>query len=125
MTTDKQPGIGAIAIGQVSRCIISKAILSVAKSNVMEIASSIQLCMGSEFGCEAAVHAIIEDESTEPILLVNAQNAFNLLNGQLALLNIHRICPSITNLYQEDANLYVQNETVISERVSCNVILLQ
>jgi hypothetical protein len=118
---DKQPGVRPIAIGEVVRRIISKAILAVVKTDILEVTGSIQLCAGQDSGCEAAVHAmrvILQDESTEAALLVDAQNAFNCLNRQLALVNIHRICPSIaatlTNLYREDANLYVQNETVHS-----------
>ena len=82
--------------------------------------SWLYLCVGLESGCEAAVHtmqAIREDKSTKAILLADAQNAFNLLNGQLAVLNIHSICPIafiLAILYREDANLYVQNETVTS-----------
>ena len=118
---DKHPGVRPIAIGEVSRRILSKAILSVVKSDVLEVAGSVQLCAGQDAGCEAAVHAmksILENEDTQAALLVDAKNAFNLLNRRLALVNCHKICPSIavtlTNLYREDASLYVQNETVMS-----------
>jgi hypothetical protein len=118
---DKQPGVRPIAIGEVSRRIISKAILSVVKRDVLEATGSTQLCAGLEAGCEAAVHAmkaVLDDDSTQAALLVDAQNAFNLLNRQLALVNMHHICPSIaallTNIYREDASLFVQDETVLS-----------
>ena len=118
---DKSPGVRPIAIGEVSRRIISKAILAVVHSDVLDAAGSSQLCAGLKSGCEAAVHAmkkIMDDDNTQAALLVDAQNAFNLLNRQLALINIHRICPSIapilTNIYRGDSNLYVQGETVIS-----------
>ena len=118
---DKQPGVRPIAIGELPRRIISKAILSVVRLGALEIAGSVLLCAGQEAGCKTAVHAmraILEGECTQTVILVNAQNAFNLLNQQLALLNIHRICPSITpvltNLYRRDANMYVQIETVQS-----------
>ena len=93
------------------------------RPDVFEVAGSVQLCSGQEAGCETAVHAmraILEGEHTQAVILVDAQNAFNLLNQQLALLNIHRICPSIapvlTNLYRRDANLCVQKETVKSSK---------
>jgi hypothetical protein len=118
---DKQPGVRPIAIGEVSRRIISKAILSVLKADILDVAGSVQLCAGQTAGCEAAVHAmkmIFEGEDTQAALLVDAQNAFNLLNRQLALINCHRLCPSIaatlTNLYRVDSSLYVQNQTVMS-----------
>ena len=104
---DKQPGVRPIAIGEVPRHIISKAILSAVRPDVFEVAGSVRLCSGQEARCETAVHAmraILEGEHTQAVILVDAQNAFNLLNQQLALLNIHRICPSIapvlTNLYR-------------------------
>lgn len=61
-----------------------------------------------------------EDEGTEAILLVGAQNAFNVLNRQNALLNIHHFlsvhCLILTKCI-EGVNLYVQSETVISTEV--------
>ena len=91
------------------------------KSDALEVAGSVQLCAGQEARCETAIHAmraILEGEHTQAVILVDAQNAFNLLNQQLALLNIHHICPSIAlvlaYLYRRDANLYVQKETVQS-----------
>ena len=95
--------------------------MSVVGPDVLKVAGSVQLCAGQEAGSETAVHvmhAILEGKHTQAVILVDAQNAFNLLNQQLALLNIHRICPSIatvlTNLYRKDANLYLQKETVQS-----------
>ena len=55
---DKQPGVRPIAIGEVVRRIISKAILAVVKTDIMEITGSIQLCAGQDSSCEAAVHAM-------------------------------------------------------------------
>ena len=119
---DKQPGVRPIAIGEVSRRIISKAIMMVIKKDVMEAAGSIQLCTGLTDGCVAAVHSmkiIFENDCTQAALLVDAQNAFNLLNRRVALWNIHQICPSIatilTNIYREDASLFVQDETILSQ----------
>ena len=45
---------------------------------------------------------------TEAVLLVNA---FNSLNREVALLNIHQLCPSLatvlTNKYRENASLFI------------------
>ena len=52
------------------------------------------------------------------MLLVDATNAFNSLNRQAALHNIHRLCPPIatvlTNTYREDTHLFINGETLLS-----------
>ena len=56
------------------------------------MASSRQLCASQVAGVEAAVHAVRASflwDDTEAILLVDANNAFNLLNRIVALHNIH------------------------------------
>ena len=57
----------------------------------MDAAGPLQVCTGQESGCEAAIHAmhqIFADEETEGALLVDATNAFNSINWQVALYNI-------------------------------------
>ena len=59
--------------------------------DILEAAGSLQLCAGQDAGCEAAIHAIhsvFTNESTEAVFLVDAGNAFNSLNCQVALRNI-------------------------------------
>ena len=61
--------------------------------------------------------------STEGLLQVDADNAFNRLNRKVALHNIQQICPPIQaflqNYYQRQAKLFVSDasrqETVISD----------
>ena len=80
-----------IGVGEVVRGIISRAILSVVKLDILEPAGYSQLCAGQDAGNEAAVHAmraIYDDPSTEAVLLVDASNAFNNLNRHVALHNI-------------------------------------
>ena len=36
---------------------------------------------------------VFEDDDTEAILLAAAENAFNKLNGKVALQNIKQLCP--------------------------------
>ena len=69
-----------------------------------------------------AVHAmrqIFDDTNTQAVLLVDASNAFNNLNCQTALLNIHLNCPSIAkvliNTYRADTQLFVDGETILSQ----------
>ena len=84
IAVDKQPGVQPIAIGKVPRRIISKAILSVVRSDVLEVAGSGQLCAGQEARCETAVHAmraILEGEHTQAVILVDAQSVLTCLTS--------------------------------------------
>ena len=74
----------------------------------------LQLCAGQKSGCEAAVHSmanIFNDEDTDAVLLVDATNAFNLLNRRVMLNNIRLICPLVAtfviNCYNQPARLFV------------------
>ena len=62
---------------------------------------------------------MFEDDNTEAAMLVDATNAFNLLNRQTTLINIHTICQSIvivfTNMYRGDGNLYIQEQVLKSK----------
>ena len=71
---------------------------------------------------EAAVHAVRKlsnDPDTDAILLVDASNAFNLLNRKVALLNILRKCPSLAklliNTYRHNPQLFVDGEVLLSQ----------
>ena len=61
---------------------------------------------------------IFKDEHTEAVLLVDASNAFNNLNHQAALHNIHILCPPLatilSNTYQADVQLFIDGETLYS-----------
>ena len=118
---DKQPGVRPIGIGEVSRRIIGKAVLHTIKTDIQEVAGSLQLCAGQPAGCEAAVHAarqLYSEDDTQGILLVDATNAFNSLNRQLALINISHLCPVfsrfIVNTYRSAVNMYIDGECIIS-----------
>ncbi|CAM1294773.1 Uncharacterised protein r2_g398 [Pycnogonum litorale] len=119
---DKNPGVRPIGICDVVRRIISKAILSIARPEIMEVAGAMQLCSGIDSGCEAAVHAmekVYEDYDTETIILVDATNAFNSMNRQTALRNIQYLCPTISttliNMYRGNADLFTDKESFSSE----------
>ena len=118
---DKNPGVRPIGIGEVSRRIINKAILRVLHHDIQEAAGSLQLCAGQLGGCEAAIHAarsMFSSQNCEGILLVDASNAFNSLNRQLALINISHLCPPISqiliNTYRSDSLLFCGEETFLS-----------
>ncbi|XP_064388154.1 uncharacterized protein LOC135336323, partial [Halichondria panicea] len=119
---DKCPGVRPIGIGEVSKRIINRAIARVLNEDIQQAAGPLQVCAGHRSGCEAAVHAmrqVLEDSETEAILMVDATNAFNSLNRQTALRNIHKLCPPLSkvliNTYREDINLFIGGETLLSQ----------
>ena len=111
---DKNPGVRPIGVGEVLRRIIGKAILSVIKPEILSSAGNLQLCAGQAGGCEAAVHAmsdIFEEEETDALLLLDADNAFNSLNRRVLLHNIQYLCQPmaiyIRNCYSVPSRLFV------------------
>jgi len=55
---NKCPGVHPIGIGEVVQRVITRAVLSIVKLDIMEAAGPLQLCAGQDAGCEAAVHAM-------------------------------------------------------------------
>ena len=73
-----------------------------------------QVYAGQETRYEAAIHAmkkIFKEESTEVVLLVDEENAFNLINRNVFLHNISILSPAIStfvrNCYSTPAQLFV------------------
>ncbi len=120
----KPSGVRPIGIGEVLRRIVGKAVTSILKHDLVASTAPVQVCAGLPGGVEAAIHAmrrIYEDPETEAILLVDAENAFNSLNRNVALHNIQRTCPEfstyIINTYRKPAKLLIANsdELIFSE----------
>ena len=118
---DKNPGVRPIGVGEVLRSVVGKAILSVINPEIMSSAGNLQLCAGQAGGCEAAVHAmsdIFDEEATDALLLVDADNTFNSLNRKVLLQNIKYLCPLmavyIRNCYIVPSRLFVLSGTEIS-----------
>ena len=112
---DKSPGVRPIGIGEVIRRIVGKIVLNVIKPDILLSVGSVQLCAGQEAGCEAAIHAMNEiflEADTDAILLVDASNAFNVINRKVLLHNIQYLCPSMStyvyNSYCVPSRLFVQ-----------------
>ena len=65
------------------------------------------------------MRSIFASEDTEAILLVNASNAFNSLNRQVALRNARYLCHSLANFlintYREPSQLLVDGQVLWSE----------
>ena len=97
--------------------------MKVVGEDVQMAAGALQTCAGVESGIEAAIHAMAEkfqSEECEAVLLVDAENAFNRLNREVALHNIQRICPSIytflKNCNKEHSRLHLGDGTCILSR---------
>ena len=119
---DKNPGIRLIGIGETARRLIAKAILSVIRDDIQVAAGSLQLCAGQLSGYEAAVHSmrqLYSSPDVEAVIFVDASNAFNSLNRQAALFNIHHLCPLFSivliNTYRSDVNLFIGGKTLLTE----------
>ena len=101
-----------------------KVVMMISKQNVMKSAGSLQVCAGEETGAEAAIHAahdISKAHTTETVLLIDAENAFNAINRKSILHNISVICPIISayinNSYNTPGRLFIigGTETVSKE----------
>ncbi|ETW95667.1 MAG: hypothetical protein ETSY2_47825 [Candidatus Entotheonella gemina] len=119
---NKNPGARPIGIGDTARRIIAKAVLFIAASDIQNAAGCLQLCGGQMSGIEAAVHATrsaFESDDVEAVLLVDATNAFNHINRQVALQNIRRLCPPIAtiliNSYRSNIDLFIDGEVIPSQ----------
>ena len=120
---DKNPGVRPIAVGEVFRRIICKAIMKVVEYDILSATAPLQLCVGVPSACEAAVHAmesLFTRPETQGVLLVDATNAFNGLNRNVALENVPKICPALgrvfTNTYRDDIRLFVAGGGELASR---------
>ena len=110
----EKTGVHPIGVCEVARHITSKAVHSILRVDIQEAAGSIQLCAGQISGTKAAMHAIhdsFHSAQCEAVLLLDANNAFNSLNHEVALRNIESPCPSfaaiLINTYHAATELFV------------------
>ena len=101
-------------MGEILRRIIGKAIAWDLKPDFTVAAGPIQVFAGHQAGAESAVHAmcsIFQEENTEGVLLIDASNALNSLNRQVALHNIQILCPRasliLINTYRFPSRLFI------------------
>jgi len=112
----KDNGILSVGVGECLRQIIGKTITGLLKEDIIHAVGTLQTCAGLELGIEAIIQAVrksFEDDNSECLLLVDADNAFNKLNRKVSLENIKRLCPPICtylhNSYNTPAMLYLEN----------------
>ena len=101
-------------MGEVLKWIMGKAINWILKHDMQEPAGPLQTATGLKAGAEAAIHSmrlIFEDSSTEAVILVDANNAFDSINRKVALHNIQVTCPSFSkiliNTYRSPSRLII------------------
>ena len=90
------PGVRPIGVGEVLRRIRGKSITQLLRPEIIEASGTLQTCAGLQSGIEVAVHATsktFQDVTSEALLLVDAENAFNSINREAALKNVEVLCP--------------------------------
>jgi hypothetical protein len=111
---NKDPGLRPIGVGEVLRRIIGKAVTTILKKDLRDVAGGLQLCVGHEGGAEAGIHGMREiflEDDTQGLIQVDAENAFNTINRKVLIHNISYLCPEIAtyvlNCYAIPARLFV------------------
>ena len=119
---DKNPGVRPIGIGEVVRRLIGKILIRCVQYDLLELGQNRQLCLGQKCGIEYAIHTLrnaFNNTEKEAILLIDAENAFNSLNRELALKNVKLLCPSISNAlknsYSIPPSLFVNGKKLQSK----------
>ena len=98
---NKNPGVRPIGVGETLCRIMGKTIGWTLKHDIQIAAGPLQVTTGVKSGAEAAIHAmrtIFEDEQCEAVILVDASNAFNALNRNVALNNVQYTCPHFATI---------------------------
>ena len=98
--SNKSPGVRRIGIGEASRRLMGKAVMSVVKKEVAQAAGPLQVCTGQVADVKLAIHSMVDffesdNSAAEPQM--DASIAFNSLNRSIFLHNIKAICPKISN----------------------------
>ena len=122
---DKCPGLRPVGVGEMLRRIIGKAVMSVTRMDVQKACGPLQLCAGQPAGVESAIHAmrnIFEDEESDGVLLIDADNAFNRVNRAVALWNIQFTCPAmkhiLINFYRKSTRIFMRSDDAAWELLS-------
>ena len=114
---DKCPGLRPVGVGEMARRIIGKAVMAVTGEKVRESVGALQLCAGHPVGVESAIHAMrgfLDDDSSDGILLIDADNAFNRVNRAVALWNVKFTCPALKhaliNFYRAPTRIFMNGD---------------
>ena len=111
---DKSPGVRLIGVGEVLQRIIGKAILTVLKSDILNVTGYQQLCACLESGCDVAVDAVVdlfEEGASHGFIRIDARNAFNSINRTLIL---HNVRIYMKPCYMKPSRLFITGGKEIS-----------
>ena len=121
---DKCPGLRPVGVGEIVRRIIGKAVMVVTGEKVQQAVGALQLCAGQPAGVESAIHAMkgfLDDDESDGILLIDADNAFNRVNRGVALWNI-QLCPAmkhiLINFYRSPTRIFMNGDGGFFELLS-------
>jgi hypothetical protein len=116
---DKCPGLRPVGVGEMVRRIIGKAVMSVTGEQVQKAVGALQLCGGQPVGVESAIHAMrgfLNDDQSDGILLIDADNAFNRVNRATALWNVQFTCPTmkhiLINFYRSPSRIFMNGKAL-------------
>ena len=111
------PGVRPVGVGEVIRRLTGKMMVKAIRNDIINAAGPLQTCAGLQCGIEASIHSmreIYQTESTEGVLLVDADNAFNRLNRKVAINNIKNLCPAfhryLDNTYKYPSKLHMKDD---------------
>ena len=98
LALDKRPGVRPIGICEAIRRITGTGRITVEciSQDLTSLGGNMQLCLGQKIGIERAIHSLrhsFDDPENEAVLLIDAKDAFNVLNRQAALENVKALCP--------------------------------
>ena len=96
---DKCPGVRPIGVGETLRRIAGKTVCMLTRCDLEDICGTLQLCGGVRSGIEGAIHTLrdLYNEHRKEgccVLLIDASNAFNIINHQAVLWNYRVLWPS-------------------------------
>ena len=122
MALDKCPSVRPIGNGEVMRRITGLIIVSCIRQDLTSLDRNIELCLGQNCGKEYAIHLLrhsFDDPENEAVLLIEAKNAFYVLNRRTALENLIAFCPSLhvalKNFFNHPSHLYIGKSTIPSQ----------
>ena len=122
MALDKCPGVRLFGNGEVMRRITGRIIADCIRQDLTSLGENLPLCFGQQCGIEPAIHSLrhsFDDPENEAILLIDAENPFNVLDRRTALENVKALFPSLhvalQNSYSHPSHLYIGKSTILSQ----------
>ena len=114
ISLDKNPGERPIWMGEVTKTTLGSIVMTTTRTNILEYAIHLQVCVGQQVGQEVAVgtlSSIYSKDESNVTLLLDVDNAFIRISRNVMLNNIQMIFPIIAtyavNPYSQEARLTI------------------